>query len=109
MKPWRTMADVLEMEKRGIDFDIDLQPESERIEREQQANAESLKFAQEIRQARTDGSKCFQKACIFPAVLNGECRQHAQDRRAELSLLPSIMTSDSAKIRLRSAAHKGAQ
>jgi hypothetical protein len=41
--------------------------------------------------AEPDGGKCIQKACPFPSVINGECRQHAMDRRAHLSLMCSTM------------------
>ena len=39
--------------------------------------------------ARPDGSHCTQKACVFPALLEGLCRQHYVDAHAERSLNPS--------------------
>ena len=111
MKPWRTLADLIQLEKHGpLDYDIDRQTEAERQAREETANAESREALRQIREARATGSKCLQKACPFPALPSGECRAHAHDRLNPLSILRSIPTKGTgALVRFRTPSHKGAQ
>ena len=70
----------------------DSQTEEERAFREKLARAEEVRFQKALANARADGSRCIEKACAFPAVLEGKCRQHAMDAHAEMSLIPSNMT-----------------
>jgi hypothetical protein len=68
----------------------DRQTEAELAARELEAKVEAMRFGKRLSEAKPDGSRCLQKGCVFPAVLDGECRAHAQDRRAESSVMPSI-------------------
>ena len=70
----------------------DSQTEEERAFREKLARAEEVRFQKALANARADGSRCIEKACASPAVLEGKCRQHAMDAHAEMSLIPSNMT-----------------
>ena len=69
----------------------DKQSPAELEKRDIEARVAEFRFQTDLANAKADGSRCIQKACPFPAVLNGECRQHAQDRHAPSSLLPSIL------------------
>ena len=69
----------------------DHQSKDELSRRDLAAKAEELRFQTALRNAIPDGTKCLQKGCCFPAVYEGECRQHAMDRRAPASLMPSIL------------------
>ena len=67
----------------------DMQTPAERRQREMAENAATWRKAKRIQEARPTGEHCCQKACPFPAVLDGECRQHAMDRVAQVSAIPS--------------------
>jgi hypothetical protein len=78
----------------------DHQTEEEVKQREMAAKVEAFRFQKRLNEARADGSRCSVKACPFPAVLDGECRSHAIDRHAQVSLMPSqlILAADAANI-----------
>lgn len=69
----------------------DLQTEEEREFREMLDRATEIRFQKQLANARPDGSRCTNRACAFPAVLEGKCRQHAMDAHATGSLLGSSL------------------
>lgn len=58
-------------------------------EREQKARDSMAEAARRLAAARPDGSTCTVKACPFPSLLDGKCRQHYQDSVATYSVLAS--------------------
>jgi hypothetical protein len=69
----------------------DLQTPMQLRMREREAKANEYRWVKLVASAKPTGTVCNQKACPFPAVLNGECRRHALDRHAEASAIPSQM------------------
>jgi hypothetical protein len=72
----------------------DTQTPEQRRARELEAQMEAEKSAaaillRRLSHARPTGGRCTSKACPFPAVLDGQCRQHAMDRAQIASLIPS--------------------
>jgi hypothetical protein len=53
--------------------------------------------------ANPDGSKCSVKACAFPALVNGKCRQHFADMHLAYSLNPSTHGIMVQEINIRTA------
>jgi hypothetical protein len=72
-------------------IDIDRQTPEERKAREFAADQEALRLRRRLTEALPTGEPCRHKACPFPAVLEGECRQHAMDRTESHSTLPSTL------------------
>ena len=67
----------------------DTQTPEERKEREIAAKLKAYRAQQRLAQATPTGERCSHKACPYPAVLEGECRQHAADGMQSSSVLPS--------------------
>jgi hypothetical protein len=72
---------------------LDRQTEEQIAQRELAAKAELFRFQNLLANAVPDGHRCLQKACPFPALLSGECRKHAMDRHAQLSLMGSSLNA----------------
>jgi hypothetical protein len=72
-------------------IDIDRQTPAERKARERCSGLEALRLRRRLTEARPTGEACRHKACPFPAVLEGDCRQHAMDRAESSSTLPSTL------------------
>lgn len=65
-------------------------------QREIEAKAEEFLKNRKLRELATriaTGMKCSQKACPFPAVMDGECRKHVIDRQMQTSIMPSTLAA----------------
>lgn len=69
----------------------DHQGNEQLAQREVEAKEAAKRFEIALANAKADGTRCSVKACVFPAVLNGECRSHAVDRHLQNSLMPSAL------------------
>jgi hypothetical protein len=73
---------------------VDQQTPEQLREREMEAELKAQKTAAAILlrrlvNAHPTGERCVQRACPYPAVLDGQCRRHVTDRTQVSSLLQS--------------------
>ena len=71
----------------------DTQTPEQRKAREVGARLEVFRKYQRIATAAPTSEKCSHRSCVFPAVLDGECRRHALDRIADFSVLQSQLSA----------------